>query len=136
MSSMPTITAFKSLTLPSHSTGIARRNFRVKSSMNDDPNPYVSPSSPIEHTNPSRRMSRPIGLFVYLVGWSWPLVLGLSGVAADRVRIPTLMKVALSFVSFLLPVFVTPHGGRWRWGCASFLGAYCLLAIMVMWFWN
>jgi hypothetical protein len=111
--------------------------------MSDDPNPYASPSSPLETTNASCRTPSPIGLFgftarlfVYLVGWSWPLVLALSGVAADRVRIPTPLKVALSFVSLLLPVLVTRYGGRWRWGCASFLGAYCLLAVMVMWFWN
>ena len=104
--------------------------------MSDDPNPYASPSSPIETTNTSYRRPSPIGLFVYLVGLSWPLVLALSGVAADRVRIPTPTKVALSFVSLLLPVLVTRYGGRWRWGCASFLGAFCLLAVMVMWFWN
>jgi hypothetical protein len=104
--------------------------------MSDDANPYASPSSPIETTNTIRRRLSPIGLFIYLIGWSWPLVLALSGVAADRVRIPTPAKLALSFVSLLLPVLVARYGGRWRWVCASFLGAYCLLSVMVMSFWN
>ncbi len=104
--------------------------------MSDEPNPYASRSSATETTQTSRRRPSQIGLFVYLIDWSWPLVLGLSGVAADRIRIPSPTKLALSFVSLLLPVLLTRYGGRWRWGCALFLGAYCLLAIMVMWFWN
>jgi hypothetical protein len=104
--------------------------------MIDEPNPYAAPSSPIETTPPDRRQPSPLGPFIYLVGWSWPLILTMCGVASDRVRIPTPMKVALSFASLLLPVLVTWFGGRWRWGCASLLGAYCLLAVMVMWFWN
>ena len=70
--------------------------------MSDEPNPYAAPASPIETTrSKSPRQPNPIGPLVYLVGWSWPLVLGLCGVAADRVRIPTLTKVALSFASLL-----------------------------------
>jgi hypothetical protein len=35
-----------------------------------------------------------------------------------------------------LPGLVIRFGGRLRWGCASLLAAYCVLAVMVMWFWN
>lgn len=61
--------------------------------MSDEPNPYAAPASPIVTTRPkSPRQPTPIGRLIYLVGWTWPLVLGLCGVAADRVQIPTLTK--------------------------------------------
>ncbi|SIO65017.1 hypothetical protein SAMN05444166_7534 [Singulisphaera sp. GP187] len=107
--------------------------------MSDELNPYAAPASDSSigtTRSKSPRHPNPIGPLVYFVGWSWPLVLGLCGVAADRVRIPALTKVVLSFASLLLPVFVTWYGGRWRWGCATVLGAYCLLSVLVMWFWN
>jgi hypothetical protein len=108
--------------------------------MSEEPNPYAAPSSPIESTQPEghRKGHRPSSLapFVYLVGWSWPIILGLCGVAADRVRISTPNKIALSIASLLLPALIMRFGGRWRWGCALFLGVYCLLSVMVMWFWN
>lgn len=105
--------------------------------MSDKPNPYAAPTSSIEMgRSKSPRQPNHIGPLVYFVGWSWPLVLGLCGVAADRVRIPILTKVALSFASLLLLGLVTRYGGRWRWGCATLLGAYCLLSVMVMWYWN
>jgi hypothetical protein len=104
--------------------------------MSEEPNPYSPPSSPIESTQGGRPQPSSIGPLVYLVGWSWPLVLALFGVAADRVRIPTPTKIVLSITSLLLPGLVIRFGGRLRWGCASLLAACCVLAVMVMWFWN
>jgi hypothetical protein len=104
--------------------------------MQDEQNPYAPPASPIGSTQPARQQPRSFALLVYLVGWSWPIILALCGVAADRVQIPTALKVVLSVASLLLPWLVARYGGRWRWGCAALLGAYLLLAVSVMWFWN
>jgi hypothetical protein len=101
-----------------------------------DFNPYAPPESSEDKAGVDDARSSYLGTIVYLIGWSWPITLGLCGVAADRVHISSPLKVVLTSASLLLPVLVVRYGGRWRWGCGLFLGSYCLLGVMVMWFWN
>lgn len=102
--------------------------------MSEEPNPYAAPSSPIGRTRPSVRRPSPVGPYVYLIGWSWPFVLMMCGVARDRVHISTRLKIALTVGCFLVPVLVTRYGGRSRFGCAALLGAYCLFSVVLIWF--
>jgi hypothetical protein len=104
--------------------------------MSEEPNPYAAPSSPIKPTQSGSRQPSVIGPLVYLLGWSWPFILALFGVASDRVRIPSALKGILTIASLLLPVLVSRYGGRWRGGCALLLGGYCLYCVVLMWYWN
>ena len=77
-----------------------------------------------------------IGLLAYLVGWSWPLITLMCGVGRDGYRIALVHKLILTAISILLPVLIKRFGGRSRRGCATVLGWFCALVIMVMWYWN